>query len=481
MMKKIVILLLPFLFLVSCGKTLLDNRIQGAGNMSNMTKTEFSSPLDTTFFVSEEDILAYIKYKILLEKNKGRDLSVEEIRPVGPNSEETLCYLINYNDGWDIVSADRRTPVVLAQQDSGQLDLSKCESDEAVCDVVSWIGFLASEVLSVRSSPIFIPEDAIAEAGVESSLSFWTNITHPEEILGIPVIPTKAHNYPGHWELVDTIEEIIDYDVIDLCGTSWHQGQPYNTYAPLKTDGSGEHAPAGCVAVAGAQMLNCLYSQYGLPQTIPTSASVTGNINNYLFTYSGFSSSGWTAITNQNTNQIAILIAFVGYYIGNNWGNDGTGATLTGLQSNIFSAFGYQSTLGPYQAIAAINSLVDSQLPVVMSAWDGVFYVLGIPILWRAAGHAFLIDRYKRQQVKTTYYYEWIYDYLPENEMIEQIGPRTETIYGNPFVSSYIGMNWGWGAYYNNTWYSASGSWNIADYDFDDERQMISNFSVTTP
>ena len=63
----------------------------------------------------------------------------------------------------------------------------------------------------------------------------------------------------------------------------------------------------------------------------------------------------------------------------------------------------------------------------------------------------------------------------------EQIGPWTETIYGNPFVSSYIGMNWGWGASYNNTWYSASGSWNIAGYDFDDERQMITSFNVTTP
>lgn len=116
------------------------------------------------------------------------------------------------------------------------------------------------------------------------------------------------------------------------------------------------------------------------------------------------------------------------------------------------------------------------QLPVVMCAYDNVFYILGIPIFWRSTGHAFLIDRYKTMRTKTTYVYEWVYDVLPPGGMVPIVDPRIEVVYGSPYVSNYIGMNWGWGGSYDNIWYAADGNWNAGGYDFCYERKMMTGF-----
>lgn len=59
----------------------------------------------------------------------------------------------------------------------------------------------------------------------------------------------------GHWVAnITTITEIVD-TVPHLTNTRWYQGDPYNKYCPLKSDGSGKRAPAGCVAIAAAQMI----------------------------------------------------------------------------------------------------------------------------------------------------------------------------------------------------------------------------------
>ena len=42
----------------------------------------------------------------------------------------------------------------------------------------------------------------------------------------------------------------------------------YNIYCPLKSDNFW-HAPAGCVAIAGAQILYYLNHKFGVPATAP--------------------------------------------------------------------------------------------------------------------------------------------------------------------------------------------------------------------
>ena len=64
----------------------------------------------TDYYVTDEDIDAYIHFKCL--QTKDDSLVVDSIRPITFDSEGAICYLINYKDGWEIISADKRAPVV---------------------------------------------------------------------------------------------------------------------------------------------------------------------------------------------------------------------------------------------------------------------------------------------------------------------------------------------------------------------------------
>ncbi|MBO7467791.1 MAG: hypothetical protein J6T94_08950, partial [Bacteroidaceae bacterium] len=63
--------------------------------------------LDSACFVSESDIDAYIHFKQLLAKGKGKEFEVLEVAPLGLDDRTTLCYLLNYNEGWEIIAADK--------------------------------------------------------------------------------------------------------------------------------------------------------------------------------------------------------------------------------------------------------------------------------------------------------------------------------------------------------------------------------------
>lgn len=55
--------------------------------------------LDTTYFVSDKDVEAYIHFKELVAEGEKREFEVREVIPMGVKDEATLAYLINYNEG----------------------------------------------------------------------------------------------------------------------------------------------------------------------------------------------------------------------------------------------------------------------------------------------------------------------------------------------------------------------------------------------
>lgn len=71
------------------------------------------SALDTEFFVTDEDVEAYIHFKQLLAEGQGKDFEVLEVVPMGLNDKATLAYFLSYNEGWEIISADKRAPLLL--------------------------------------------------------------------------------------------------------------------------------------------------------------------------------------------------------------------------------------------------------------------------------------------------------------------------------------------------------------------------------
>lgn len=68
--------------------------------------------LDTVFFVTMKDVANYIHFRKLQAKDKGAEIEECEVTPMGLDDGITLCYFINYYEGWEIISADKRFPVV---------------------------------------------------------------------------------------------------------------------------------------------------------------------------------------------------------------------------------------------------------------------------------------------------------------------------------------------------------------------------------
>lgn len=82
------------------------------------------------------------------------------------------------------------------------------------------------------------------------------------------------------------------------------------------------------------------------------------------------------------------------------------------------------------------------------------------PKIDKTVGHAFIIDRYKRIRKTIITTYRWVYDYLPNDQLVPNV--KDSVIYSiqTPEINM-IGMNWGEGLYYNNEseWYALTGDW----------------------
>lgn len=72
--------------------------------------------LAVSYSVSSEDLADMIQYRVNSSQTKSDNETISyEVISYGLEGTETLMYIVNYSSGrWEIISADKRTPVVLA-------------------------------------------------------------------------------------------------------------------------------------------------------------------------------------------------------------------------------------------------------------------------------------------------------------------------------------------------------------------------------
>ena len=442
--------------------------------LEDQTKSFARSEEEDAFFVSLDAIAAYLHYKELLAKSEESGLIVRDITPLGLDDEETLCYVINYGDGWEVISADKRTPVVLAHCDTGYLDLDNLRKQNSLKGVDIWLNGLERDVRYVRESTDFMPEDEAARHGMEESLIFWKALLNPSQFIMENTPKTKAFDDPfpgnGHWELIDVTTTSVSSTVC-LTTTQWDQGSPYNTYCPPPTSGASNNSAAGCVAVAGAQQLYYLHSFLGVPAEGPTLVSFSGDGSNYSITVGGYSSSVWTSMGSGYSPEVGVLIAYVGGSVSTQYGIE-SGAYMSDLVQDVFIPNGIQCTFSTSLNVNAVYDNLLAGFPVVTNA-AYLEYVLSIPIY---KGHSFLIDKSYRTDFTTVYTYEGVEDEIIEGwsqprSMQRQVVTHSTTIHE-------IGMNWGWGGLNNNMLFVISASWGVNGVYYDYYRQTITDFTV---
>lgn len=467
-MKKISSLLFAvsvLLVAVSCTQDAFDSSVN-AGDLKtrgNVVEIDWSA-LDTTYFVAQKDVDAYIHFKKLIAKSEKQEFEVKEVVPMGLNDEATLAYLLNYNDGWEIVSADKRAPVVLASRDEGQFDLK-----EAPANVMTWIEALEADVLYLRISPSrpgWADNDICSK--MQNSIDFWLAINadenyiishdpvmlHPDSIALDPPTPGPTL-MQGHWELMDILyrQSIITYQD-HIIPTHWYQTFPLNENCPDSRIYSGLKVPAGCLAVSGGQLLLYLHNTIGLPIFAPVNAHYTGFYDNYTYSIAGMNTNQWnnfnSAYENDRTASIASMLAYVGHEVHMQYYETTSTSHTQYFIDDLLAPNGIECDFDNYSSSQTIQCVLNGD-PVLVEAFRS----------HNETGHSFLIDYYRKYRDCTLYCYEFIYDgpsYEPR-----PLQQYVHTVYSD-VINENIRMNWGDGMGLDDSNFALSGNWDYHGY-----------------
>lgn len=416
-----------------------------------------------SFYVNAEDISNYITFKRLLSKDTSFVVkSSEEF----PSKDNPCAYIINYEDCWEMISTDKRTPAVLAKGPGSFI------KDEVNPAAMSWMEDLANAVSSLSDNTEITKEQSV-------NYMFWQLITSDDRLLNEETRIVLPFPPPFGYHLV-SIDSTMEYydEMPHLITTHWGQESPYNQYCPLIPNSTTVHALAGCVAVAGAQMLNYLHCFLDAPELAPDTASCSGHAysNNYDYSYYqyygipapyqmsqwNFNELSWSRIASGDSSVIAVLIANVGKEAGLIYTEeDGSAGSISKLPDFVFAP------------IYNINSFYDS-----LYNENTVLDLLedGYPTIVRASssslggihtGHAFIIDRYSRSQIK------YIFTYEENNpEPGQQPVTTKRYTYSAPFIS-HFGMNWGWAGLDDDMLFVLAGPWCPANYSYQANKAMV--------
>ena len=401
-------------------------------------------------------------------------------------NKDTLLYVRDKKDGgWVIYSSDTRVPPIVAESDQGSY-AELMENKHAMI----WIQTMAEDMQVIRT----LDDDALnfSAEEIEANKTYWKSITDPDgfvkELLakngtkdGLPHGPTLP---TGHYEYIFSEYYYEVYDSISrLTAAYWNQWYPYNLYCPYISTTINyniyDHVPAGCVAIAGAEMLHFLHFKFGVPATAPSEAYCNSLVTERPYDWAQYNPSAtiWNLMDTMIVNNVipngysAPLIADVGRRLDINYGDTASGAYPERLVDSVFIHYGISCSLSSYNNTNTNNltSNLLNGIPSILSAFDST----------ETVGHAFIADRYKRTRQVEKRYYQWVWDSNPNNVLLPFVERKIEYTYQSPAVS-YIGMNWGWGKdyYSENEWFSITGDWILASTAYNTSRKIIYNFHV---
>ena len=384
---------------------------------------------------SSNPLIRYIKLK------NGSTRSDEVSISPFVYENDTVMYVAQYTDGWELYSNDRRFPMTLLKREEGTFDVSKFSQpvNEEVMDMAAAIHQTKVEDPDMPTDESWSWLDP--QFGEDEGIVVMSNIDQPD--------PAN-----GKWVLIDIIDKgTAVYDIPHLVQTKWGQLYPWNIYTPYDSSKTNEHCAVGCVPVAAAQYAYFLHNKQGIPAYAPDFAIYQKATNSYRFT--GIVGRGpWKNMAKKNSDTGTEKSAmFMGYVAGlivdpDRFGADGTGATFkqaitrflnpkTGIEFEEYKADGNYDM---------ILTEIKSGYPVIASGYRAA---TDNPGQSYSVGHAFLIDSYRKETQTLEYVYGW------EGKTISGADPNlynedgTIAYYGIQRRSSqstetcYFRMNWG--------------------------------------
>lgn len=350
-----------------------------------------------------------------LDKDKStRSNSARKVKSIDPIVKQTLggtlktayldttALIVNFesNQGFVILSNDWRTDQVLAIVENGNLDINDKESYPPQMEIFfsNMQVMLEQQKAEADTKDTEYLEDVLSkfhknrqEGGLKAAGDIHTQFMYYED----PIIVSSGK----------------------LTKTRWGQNEPFNNDAPLI---NGQHAVAGCVATAIAQVM--AYHKFPREYNWDKFVTIEGGDNDY-----------------NGQPSLASLFRLIGDNVSMNWGLKGSSAYTKDAVSH-FRKMGYKNPgeYAPYYYGRVENSINDFG-----------------PILTRGTnkytneGHSWIIDGYRKSST-IAHYLVW-----EEGVGVREFYTKTE------YRDAHVHCNWGWNGIKNG--YFAEGAFVLRD------------------
>lgn len=352
-------------------------------------------------------------------------------------------YLINYEEGWEVLSADKRVSQILVMSDKGNIKESDLFNNPAQS---FFMEHMCSSILEI----------------IKNNRDYNTPLAEDSWIIN-----ENDDNVTKGWSdwyyIGETLWQTVTIGVQDhLLVTEWGQFNPWNTYTP-QVGNSSSHCPSGCVMVAWAQMLYYLHYFWNDPMetygTVTTTASIPSGSTSYVVLDSlntQFSNKGnyWDQMplkayaSSGNDSYLAALLAWLGYKAGAHYYISMTTANPALLWLPMAAEFNYSSSYSEINIFGTIEyQILQRDMPCLLCITDDSGQV----------SHEVVVDGFK--SLLDVYHKRWIrYNEYGAHEFREEQGRLVSR--------KYVAINWGYyGDYDSNSggdtiWYNIGESWN---------------------
>lgn len=377
--------------------------------------------------ITQSDIVVDIYARLGFRDTKASlEFSIEPVVEKG----DTLAYLVNYCDGWELLSADRRTDPVLMMCKSGKMTKDDLVSNPAQKSVIDGLyGYLHT----------------LCETPDTKSGTAYANNSNPTPPMSYIDENGTFWAYSGRY-LSGSSEQKQN----PLTGLKWGQGTKsatsnkiWNICCPFDSPALTTRCYTGCVPVAIAQTLCYLHSQYSKPSNIyntsstnaylqDTTSTVTITNSNTVFSQYGnyWSNLPVDKVTASSAQLVtaSTMMIDIGKRLKSSYGYNGTTSSMSNVQS-VFSSYGYNSTCRNGYTDNFRSQIYVNKVPIIVS-------IHGNRVLsgqTSTLDHTVVIEGYN----KRTEHYTYVYKNGDSGTFIYQYKPYT-------FTYEYIAVNWGY-------------------------------------
>lgn len=391
---------------------------------------------------------------------------------------DTVFYVAQYADGWDIYSANHATSKVLFSSDEGVFDINDSSMPSQLKFIIEQN---AKDISELSKEDISYVDHSWG--GIAVTDEILNNAQTMVLVIGGGYEPlSNTSTYPsGTWILlgVEDLGNAIDTS-LKLTKTKWGQGFPWNSYAKwvmVDTTNNLVQAPAGCSPIAISQYMYFTHFKDGIPANSVTTATKTSNGLDY--TFSGNSQEIWNQMAisgtflSESTSNAALLIGNTGRQLKTIFSYNGSLTYYHDEINFLKSIYGKSYTIIDFN-IDKVKEIIKGGYPIIASARTNID-TDGTPC--EEAGHLFLIDKYQEILKTQKYKYglvrdkseednpNWIKDLVDANGNIIKYAYTKETTETNVY-SRGISMNWGYSGSYDNILYSPFSNWNAGGHNF---------------